>query len=104
MKRHIPRACDRTAIALIYDGSGAPRVSAKGSGMLGEQIIKVAADNGVPLHEDAALTAALSGISLGEEIPRELYLAVAEVLAFIYYLETIHSDTAIASHSRPPDA
>ncbi len=91
MSRHTPQPNDRTAIALIYDGTGAPRVTAKGNGMLGEQIIKVAAENGIPLHEDAALAAALSCISLGEEIPRELYLAIAEVLAFLYYLETIHS-------------
>jgi flagellar biosynthesis protein len=96
MKRPNQPTDDRTAIALVYDGAGAPRVSAKGSGMLGEQIIKLAAENGVPLHEDAALAAALAGISLGEEIPQELYLAVAEVLAFIYYLETIHSGGAIS--------
>ena len=46
-------------------------------------------ENNVPLHEDAGLAMALSSIPLGEEIPRELYLAVAEVLAFVYFLDEV---------------
>ncbi|MGM0592944.1 MAG: EscU/YscU/HrcU family type III secretion system export apparatus switch protein [Pseudomonadota bacterium] len=83
MKR---RNNDKSAIALHYDEKNAPRISAKGSGELAEQIIALAKEHDVPLHEDGELAALLSQLELGEEIPRELYLAVAEVLAFAYML------------------
>jgi flagellar biosynthesis protein len=70
------------AVALHYSGSGAPRVVAKGGGALAERIIETAREHHVPLQEDAALVAALSRLDLGREIPRELYVAVAHVLAF----------------------
>jgi flagellar biosynthesis protein len=72
------------AVALHYSGSGAPRVVAKGGGGLAERIIETAREHGVPLQEDAALVAALSRLDLGREIPRELYVAVAHVLAFAW--------------------
>ena len=74
------------AVALRYDGNRAPRVTAKGAGALAEQIIALAQANAVPLHADPALVSVLSNVPLGEEIPRELYLAVAEVIAFAYLL------------------
>jgi flagellar biosynthesis protein len=80
---------DKTAVALFFDGVNAPWVSASGSNRIGEQIIRLAREYDIPVHEDAALASALSRIPLGEEIPRELYLAVAEVLAFVYYLDEI---------------
>lgn len=85
------RSADRlqTAVALYYDGLSTPRITASGQGATGEEIIRLAVENKVPLHEDAGLAMALSCIPLGEEIPRELYLAVAEVLAFIYYLDDL---------------
>jgi flagellar biosynthesis protein len=70
------------AVALHYDGSGAPRLVAKGGGEVAERILEVAREHGVPLHEDPALARALARLELGEEIPRALYQAVAEVLAF----------------------
>jgi flagellar biosynthesis protein len=72
------------AVALHYSGSGAPRVVAKGGGALAERIIETAREHHVPLQEDAALVAALSRLDLGREIPRELYVAVAHVLAFAW--------------------
>jgi flagellar biosynthesis protein len=72
------------AVALHYSGSGAPRVVAKGGGPLAERIIETAREHHVPLQEDAALVAALSRLDLGREIPRELYVAVAHVLAFAW--------------------
>jgi flagellar biosynthesis protein len=73
------------AIALEYAQTDqrAPRVIAKGQGAIGEKIIETARANGIPIHEDALLAASLADIELGEEIPVELYKAVAEVLAFI---------------------
>ncbi|KPK39037.1 MAG: hypothetical protein AMJ69_06755 [Gammaproteobacteria bacterium SG8_47] len=75
------------AVALRYDGDGAPRVTAKGQGHIAERIIALAQDNDVPLHEDVELVGLLSQIELGEEIPRALYVAVAHVLAFAYLLK-----------------
>jgi flagellar biosynthesis protein len=73
-----------TAIALHYSGQGAPRVVAKGGGAVAQKIIETAREHQVPLEEDPALAAALSRVELGREIPRELYVAVAHVLAFAW--------------------
>jgi len=72
------------AVALHYSGRGAPRVIAKGSGAVADNIITTARAHGVPLDEDPALASALSRVDLGREIPRELYVAVAQVLAFAW--------------------
>lgn len=72
------------AVALHYNGNGAPRVVAKGGGQVAERIIETAREHNVPLQEDAALAATLSRIDLGREIPRELFVAVAHVLAFAW--------------------
>ena len=72
------------AVALHYSGNGAPRVVAKGGGALAERIVQTAREHNVPLQEDAALASTLSKLELGREIPRELYVAVAHVLAFAW--------------------
>ena len=74
------------AVALHYNvsGSGAPRVVAKGGGEIAEKIIETAREHNVPLQEDAALATALSKLDIGREIPKELYVAVAHVLAFAW--------------------
>lgn len=72
------------AIALHYNGNGAPRVVAKGGGLIAERILETAREHNIPLQEDAALAAALARLELGREIPRELYVAVAHVLAFAW--------------------
>ncbi|MDQ0355605.1 flagellar biosynthesis protein [Rhodoplanes tepidamans] len=74
------------AIALQYEAPGAPRVVAKGRGAIGEKIVALAKEHGVPIEENAGLAAALSDVELGDEIPEELYRAVAEVLSFILRL------------------
>ena len=76
----------RSAVALEYTGSGAPRVTAKRHGEVAEQIIELAVKHDIPLAEDSALNELLCGIELGEEIPAELYVAVAVVLRFAYGL------------------
>lgn len=75
---------NQLAVALHYSGRGAPRVVAKGGGLVAENIIATARAHGVPLDEDPALAGALARVDLGREIPRELYLAVAQVLAFAW--------------------
>ena len=74
------------AVALHYDGVTAPKVTAKGSGRLANKIIDLAQEHEVPIHSDPALVKVLSNVPLGDEIPRELYVAVAEVIAFAYLL------------------
>ena len=74
------------AVALHYDRTGAPRVVAKGKGTLGEKIIEVAKANNLPIEENEVLAGSLSNVELGEEIPAELYKAVAEVLIFVLRL------------------
>ncbi len=75
------------AIALRYDGKDAPRVVAKGEGYLAEQIIRTAQQHAIPMMQDRELAALLAKVDLGDEIPASLYLAVAQVLAFTYYLK-----------------
>jgi flagellar biosynthesis protein len=77
---------NRLAVALHYDKTGAPRVVAKGRGTLGAKIIEVAKANDIPIEENEVLAGALSRIELGDEIPTELYKAVAEVLVFVLRL------------------
>jgi len=74
------------AVALRYDGTGAPRVTAKGRAEVAERIVALAREHGVPLQDDPDLAAVLARIPLGEEIPEALYRAVAEVIAFAYLL------------------
>ncbi len=76
----------KKAVALDYPGTGAPRVVAKGRGEIAGQIEAAAAENVVPLIRDAALAETLMAVPLDEEIPESLYLAVAEVLIFVYSL------------------
>jgi flagellar biosynthesis protein len=71
------------AVALHYEQPGTPRVVAKGKGEIGQKIIETARQHGVPIEENASLAGALSEVEIGDEIPVELYKAVAEVLLFI---------------------
>src|SRR5439155_8339870 len=74
------------AVALHYDRTGAPRVVAKGKGTIGAKIIEVAKAHDIPIEENELLAGALSNVELGDEIPAELYKAVAEVLVFVLRL------------------
>ncbi len=74
------------AIALKYDGKNAPKVTAKGEGMTAEQILAIAEQHDIPLQTEPELARILAQVPLGDEIPNELYTAVAEVIAFAYYL------------------
>ena len=78
----------KKAVALKYDQTkdSAPRVSAKGSGLLAEKIIELARKEGIPISEDPDLVGALIQLDFQEEIPPELYRAVAEILSFAYML------------------
>jgi flagellar biosynthesis protein len=77
---------NQLAVALHYDKTGAPRVVAKGSGSVGEKIIELAKAHDIPIEENEVLAGALANVELGDEIPVELYKAVAEVLVFVLRL------------------
>ena len=74
------------AVALHYDKTGAPRVIAKGKGTIGAKIIELAKAHDIPIEENEVLAGALSNVEIGDEIPAELYKAVAEVLIFVLRL------------------
>lgn len=76
----------KKATALRYEGAGgsAPIVVASGRGEVAARIIEKAHEAGVHIVEDADLIEILSQVPIGEEIPEHLYLAVAEILAFVY--------------------
>lgn len=74
------------AVALRWDGRTTPRVTAKGEDELARRIIAAAAEAGVTRYPDPELAPVLAQIPLGEEIPEALYRAVAEVIAFAYWV------------------
>lgn len=78
------------AVALRYEsGRGAPRVVAKGAGHIAAKIRELAAEHGVPMVADVPLARALhSACELEQEVPAHLYVAVAQVLAFVMALRT----------------
>jgi flagellar biosynthesis protein len=78
-----------SAIALKYRVGldSAPRLVAKGKGLIADKIVEIAKRHHVPIHFDPQLTEALSYVSIHEIIPEHLYAVVAEVLAWVYSLE-----------------
>jgi len=78
----------RRAAALAYRaGDIAPRVVAKGQGLVAEEIIRRAREAGLFVHESRELVSLLMEIDLDQRIPEELYLAIAELLAWVYRIE-----------------
>lgn len=80
----------RLAVALEYEREvmEAPVVSAKGSGFIARKIREIAEENDIPIVEDKPLARSLYGtLEVGDEVPEELYRAVAEVLAFVYKIK-----------------
>jgi len=86
------------AVALAYRaGQTAPKVVAKGRGLLAEAIIERAKDAGVYVHESPELVSLLMQVDLDQHIPPELYRAIAELLAWLYRLEH-----GLANQVQPP--
>jgi flagellar biosynthesis protein len=79
----------RMAVALAYrkEQDAAPRVVAKGRGLLADAIIERAREAGVYVHESRELVALLMQVDLDQRIPPQLYVAVAELLAWLYRVE-----------------
>ncbi|MCA9483410.1 MAG: EscU/YscU/HrcU family type III secretion system export apparatus switch protein [Nitrospina sp.] len=76
----------KSAISLKFDQSRdqAPRVTAKGEGLVAERIIQLARENNIPIREDADLVEVLSQVNIEQEIPPSVYRVVAELLAWVY--------------------
>ena len=76
----------KKAVALRYrpEKDSAPRVTAKGTGSIAERIITIARDNGIPVKDDPDLIEVLSKLDIDAQIPPSVYIAVAELLAFVY--------------------
>lgn len=98
------------AAALNYDGENTPTLVAKGTGAQAEEIIALAEQHQVHIHNDPLLIEVLSRLELEEEIPNELYLAVAKIIAFAYYLQCKHpqsdlheATSASAIQHEPPE-
>jgi flagellar biosynthesis protein len=91
----------RSAIALAYSADdGAPRVVAKGRGLIAQTIIERAHQHGVFVHESRELVALLMQVDLDQRIPPALYRAVAELLAWVYKLER----AGLTNMAAPPGA
>lgn len=86
MKR--PPEKRRNAVAIRYEAGKdtAPRVVAKGQGLLADRILEIAREEGIYIQEDPDLVALLAQLEVNSAIPEDLYKAVAEVLAFVYQL------------------
>lgn len=90
------------AVALKYEAAAraAPEVVASGRGRIAEQIIALAEANGIYIKQDPDLVEVLSRLDIGEAIPPELYMVVAEILAFVYRLNA----KGDLHNSRPPSS
>lgn len=86
--KHPSTKYHQQAIALAYDsGDYAPRVVAKGQGLVAEHIIALAKEHNVFVHESKELMQMLMQVDLDQHIPPGLYLAIAEILAWLYRIE-----------------
>jgi len=84
------------AVALQYDGKNTPKVTAKGEGIAAREILAIAEKHGVPLQNQPELARILAQVPLGEDIPPALYVAVAEVIAFAYFISGKTPDSSLS--------
>jgi flagellar biosynthesis protein len=94
-----PRA---SAVALAYrEGDGAPKVVAKGQGLVADQIIERARAAGVFVHESRDLVGLLMDVDLDRQIPPALYRAIAELLAWLYHIQSKGQTGVVPSPGLP---
>ena len=92
----------QTAVVIAYGaGEAAPRVVAKGKGLIAEQIMERARTAGVFMHESKELVALLMQVDLDRQIPPQLYRAIAELLAWLYHIES--GKNSGGARPAPPD-
>ncbi|WP_296662964.1 EscU/YscU/HrcU family type III secretion system export apparatus switch protein [Paraburkholderia sp.] len=97
----------KSAAALAYDApaaDGAPRVVAKGYGLVADMIIQRAKEAGLYVHESPQMMSLLMQVDLDSKIPPQLYQAVAELLAWLHQLEAVSSAPPPAPEPEPAAA
>lgn len=79
----------KKAVALSFNDTlhDAPIVTSKGRGYIAQEIIKIADENKIPIYEDAKIVNILESLDIGDYVPRQLYVAVAEIICFALELE-----------------
>lgn len=77
----------KQAVALSFDGKSAPKITASGKDHVAEEIIALAKESGIHIHQDENLSNFLQLLDLGDEVPKELYVLIAELIAFVYMLD-----------------
>lgn len=89
MKKTNRKVKIKKAAAIKYDKNidQAPQIMASGQGMLAEKILELAKKEQITLYKDPDLVEALVHLEVGQQIPPELYKAVAEILSFVYNLD-----------------
>ncbi|AEE90701.1 MAG: FhlB domain-containing protein [Tepidanaerobacter acetatoxydans] len=89
MTEKSPDFIKKKATALKYNSAedNAPKIIASGKGIIAEKILELAQEHNIAIYKDPALVEALVQLEVGQEIPLELYQAVAEILAFIYSVD-----------------
>jgi len=90
----------KSAVGLKYEKGNTPKVVAKGFGELADDIINLAKESGVLVHEDPQLSDFLARLDLGQEIPEELYHVIAELIAFSYVLQGKFPDSWKNVHNK----
>ncbi|HEY5717964.1 MAG TPA: EscU/YscU/HrcU family type III secretion system export apparatus switch protein [Motiliproteus sp.] len=88
------------AVALTYDEERPPFLSAKGRGLIAEEILRIARENNIVVHEDPTLVETLALLELGQQIPESLFKAIAEVIAFAYSLREDNPLTGLENIDR----
>lgn len=79
---------DKVAVALKYNPTdNAPRVIAKGKNYIADKIVKRGKEENIYIHKEDELARSLYNLEIGTEIPEEYYTVVAEILAFVFYLD-----------------
>ncbi|UAA38139.1 EscU/YscU/HrcU family type III secretion system export apparatus switch protein [Paraneptunicella aestuarii] len=90
----------RQAVGIKYEQGETPKIVAKGFGDLADEIVALAKENGVLVHEDEHLSDFLARLDLGQEIPPELYYVIAELIAFSYVLQGKFPDSWKTLHNK----
>jgi len=87
------RKPNKRAVALEYGTNAVPRLTAKGDGAMAQAIIEEAKVHGIHIAEDPQLVALLSELELQEEVPENLYVAVAVILSWVYWLKGLNPNS-----------
>ena len=106
-RKHAPPPVETgEALAIAYDPltPELPKVTAKGSGPLAGELVRLALEHGIPIRHDPDLVRILAPLDIGQSIPEEAFVAVAELLAFIYGVHRFFEDLGGMPDPEPTDS